>query len=865
MIRLQKHLILCLALLVFTAAPRLCAQGRMITSINDGWKFLPRGAAYAETVYFNDAAWENVQLPHTWNAADPFDDDLTYRRGESWYRRKLSLDNSLRNQHFFLYFEGANQDVKVYVNGSFAGDHQGGYTGFAIDITPYLDWKPGAVNQLAIQVSNAHNPFIPPLNVGYASYGGIYRDAWLITTGDVHVKDINTNSGGVYLSTPEVSTQRGRLLVNTTLVNEKETAQPVKMTTVVRDANGNEVARSQKIIQFASGAHEMAVHDNDIIITNPHLWSPSDPYLYRVTTIIDANGVSDVIDNTLGFRWYSFDAANGFYLNGKKLVLHGTNRHQDLKSKGDALSAADHRRDMQLIKDMGCNFVRLAHYPQAAEVLRLADELGLLIWEETPIVNFITRDPRFTATATGMIHEMITQGYNHPSVVIWGSNNEILLHGPEGERLGHHSDTAYLSAVRQLVKQLDSTVRAEDPARYSTMAMHVSGDYAKFGLDTITQIKSYNIYSGWYSGKVEDFANDLDRRKGKNIVFISEYGAEGEVRLNSDAPVRMDYTGEYQRYYHEAYLRQINLRPWLAGTAIWNEFDFSQPNIGGPAPHMNQKGMITWDRKPKDVYYFYKANWNPEPMVYIASRNWLHRGGQIGEATGIEVYSNLGQVSLSLNGKILSTQKCNDVNKCTWQVNLQPGRNSIIATAKKGRMVYTDEVEIYFSGYAANLRDESYPFQSLSINVGSASQYQDASNNVWVADHPYQKDGFGFIGGRNRNFDRKDVILGTDDEPMFYSFADSIQSYQLDVPGGQYRVTLSFAEPDRIQKGERVFDVLVNDQPVVRSLDLTGQYGFARAAQFSSIVTASGSGITIRFNAIKGSAILNGLQIEKLK
>ncbi len=864
MIRLQRSLTVCISWFLLLAGSQLHAQGRTITSVDDGWKFLPGGAAYAETVYFNDAGWENVQLPHTWNATDPFDDDLTYRRGESWYRRKLALDPSLQNRHLFLYFEGANQAVKLYVNGSFAGDHSGGYTGFAIDITPYLNWKPGAVNQLAVQISNAHNPFIPPLNVGYASYGGIYRDAWLISTGDVHVKDINTNSGGVYLSTPEVSTERGRILVNTTLINEKKIAQPVKLLTIVRDAEGNEVARSQKDVQFASGIREMAAHDNNIVINHPHLWSPSDPYLYRVTTTIETNGVSDAIENTLGFRWYSFDAANGFFLNGKKLVLHGTNRHQDLKGKGDALSPEDHRRDMQLIKDMGCNFVRLAHYPQAAEVLRLADELGILIWEETPVVNFITRDPRFTQTATGMIHEMITQGYNHPSVIIWGSNNEILLHGPEGERLGHHSDTAYLSAVRQLVKQLDSTVHAEDPARYSTMAMHASGDYAKFGLDTITQIKGYNIYSGWYSGKVEDFANDLDRRKGKNIVFISEYGAEGEVRLNSDAPVRMDYTGEYQRYYHEAYLREINKRPWLAGTAIWNEFDFSQPNIGGPAPHMNQKGMVTWDRQPKDVYYFYKANWNPEPMLYIASRNWLHRGGQIGESTGIEVYSNLGQVTLSLNGKTISTAKCNDINKCSWQVQLQPGKNIVIATAKKGKLLFTDQVEIYYSGYAANLRDASQPFQSLSINVGSVSQYQDASNNVWVADHPYQKDGFGRIGGNIRNFDRKDVLLGTEDEPLLYSFADSLQSYQLDVPDGQYEVTLAFAEPDRLQKGDRVFDVIINDQPVLSAVDLTAQYGFARAATFKSVVTAAGKGITIRFNPLKGAAILNGLRINKL-
>jgi beta-galactosidase len=839
--------------------------GRESFTINDGWKFLPAGAAYAETVQFNDDPWETVSLPHTWNASDPFDDDRTYQRGISWYRKNLELDNRFQDKKIFLYFEGANQVTHVYVNGHFAGLHKGGYTGFAIDITKYLQWKDKTgSNTIAVQVNNAHDPFIPPLNVGYASYGGIYRDAWVIATDRLHFMDINNNASGVYLATPGLSREQGKVHFRTTVQNETNSTSSFQFLNEVVDQQGNTVATvSQSFTLKAGEQKEIQLTSNEI--KNPHLWSPADPYLYKVKSRLVADGKTvDEVDNAIGFRWFSFDPEKGFSLNGQKLILHGTNRHQDMKGKGDALSPDDHRRDMQLIKDMGCNFVRLAHYPQAAAVLKLADQLGLLIWEEVPVVNFVTNDEAFVHNTTSMIHEMITQGYNHPSVILWGSSNEILLHGPDGERIGRQNDTAYMAVVKKFSTTFDSTVRAEDPSRYSTVAMHISADYAKYGLDTISQVAGYNIYSGWYSGKAEDFGNDLDRRKKKgHIVFVSEYGAEGEIRLNSEKPLRMDYTPQYQRYYHESYLRQINARPWLAGTAIWNEFDFSQPNIGGPAPHMNQKGLATWDRKPKDVYYFYKVNWNPEPMIYIATRDWINRAGEKNTLSTFDVYANADEVTLFVNGVSQKAKKTNDVKKASWQVQLNEGKNNITASGKINGKEYSDHIVVAYKTYDTNTSVQN-SFQTLAINAGSNTQYMDPAGTIWIEDRPWKKGSFGYLSAKPNVFDRKDVIKNTDDEPLFYSFLDSLSGYRFDVPDGAYALTLCFAEPLKLKTGDRVFDLRINGKTVLNDFDLTASYGFAVAAKKTFVVNAEkGEGINIQFDAKKGNALLNGIKIER--
>ena len=840
------------------------SQVRSRQSINDNWKFIRSGVAYAEMPKLDDSKWELVSLPHTWNAHDPFDDDKTYYRGIGWYRRNLVLTAAQLQKKLFLVFEGANQVADIYVNGAFAKRHTGAYTAFSVDISPYA--KAGE-NLVAVQVNNAHDPFVAPLSIGYASYGGLYRDVWLVETNRIHFDDVNTNASGVFITTSGVSSGSPSLLVKTTVVNDGDTPATFQLNNIVYDREGKVVNTFNRFWSIQPGTNG-TVNLASEPLQNVKLWSPDAPYLYTVKSQLLVDGkIVDEVTNPLGFRWFSFDANNGFSLNGKPLVLRGTNRHQDMLGKGDALTLADHERDMRIIKEMGCNFVRLAHYPQVPAVLSLADSLGLLVWEETPVLNFITEDEHYERNNQASIREMIRQGFNHPSVIMWGSTNEILLYSKAGARIATHNNTAYLRAVRMQLKRLDSTVRAEDPTRYSTMAMHGSDDYYKYGLDSIPQVTSFNIYNGWYSGKLEDFGRDLDmyhKRQPYQVLFISEYGAEGEIRLGTERPVRMDYTTQYQRIFHECYLRQFRQRPYLGGTAIWNQFDFSQPNIGGPMPHRNQKGMVTWDRKAKDVFFMYKANWNPEPMVYIATRDWLHRAGTEGEASTIDVYSNAPQVTLYINGKKQPTLRPDDVKKCSWKVNLVDGENIITASATINGKTYSDRVIVHHRLYSSNLADAA--FKNISINVGSLAQYAEANGNVWINDKPYTAGSFGYTGGVMQVFSRSEVIKNTDDEPMFYSYLDSIESYRADVPDGEYKVTLCFAEPKYVAAGQRVFDVSINDNKLITDLDLAAEAGFASAFKKTFVVQAKdGKGIQLKFTAKQGSALLNGLQVEKAR
>lgn len=841
-------------------------------TINDTWQYLDQGIAFGHSRnLIDDIGWEKVNLPHTWNAEDPFDDKKSYRRGISWYRKNIKIPEKLADKRIYLRFEGANQVTDLYVNGAFVGRHKGGYTAFNFDITNFI--QPDSEEQLlAVQVSNAIDEFIPPLSVGYALYGGIYRDVWIIATNNIHFDLSDHGSNGVYITTPEVNSENATVKVKGSLVNETEQAKEVKVVSVIKDKNGKIITSSSTTVAASKGKHEFTQQFESI--PNPKLWSPSDPYLYTISTQIKDEGeIIDEVINPLGFRWFSFDPEKGFFLNGENLPLRGTNRHQDFQGKGSALSNADHYRDVKIIKEMGNNFLRLAHYPQDPEILKAADELGLIIWEEIPLVNYMNIDPEFYANAENMIQEMIRQHYNHPSVVFWGSMNEVFLWSGKGARISSQNDIVYTKNVQKFADRLDSVIRAEDPHRFSAMAMHMGSDYERYHIEEIAQVAGFNVYSGWYGGTFGGFGRSFDRRHKRNpdqIIIISEYGAGSDASLNSTNPKRLDFTGQYQRMYHESYLRQINERPYLAGTAIWSQFNFSQPHTGGTIPYLNQKGMLTWDRQTKDVYYLYKANWNEEPMIYIAARDWLQRAGipaTDGKKTVLfdfDVYTNLEKVTLSANGKSLGTKKPNDIKKITWDVPLKDGDNILIATGKKGKRIIQDQVVVDMDYYSTDLTNEDEPFTQLMVNVGSNAQFIDDSEVIWIEDRPYEKGSFGHIGGTPTFFGRKDIIRGTQKEPLYYTYQDSLSGYKFDVPQGKYEVVLHFIEPEVLEVGDRVFDIIINNKIVINDFDLYAEAGFGWAINKKYIVAVEGEeGINIKFNYQVGAPLLNGIEIIK--
>ena len=862
------------------------ADPRLRYTINDGWRFSPGGIAFGERPQTVSTGWEPVTIPHTWNATDWLDDVQGYRRGVAWYHRRLALDSALAGRRIFLHFEGVNQTAEVYVNGAFAGRHEGGYTAFTVDITRHLRFGAGE-NLIAVQVGNAHDPMIAPLSVGYALYGGIYRDVWLVATDPVHVTLGDHGSSGVYITTPRVSRASADVRVRGTLANDGRTTRQLRVVNTVVDAAGRQVATASTSVSAPAGG--TAPFSQSLpSVANPRLWSPDQPYLYSIhTDVYDGSTLRDRVTSPLGFRWFSFTPTGGFSLNGEKLQLRGTNRHQDYDRLGSALPNALHRRDLEIIKEMGANFLRLAHYPQDPAVLEAADRLGLLIWEEIPVVNYITVDPGFTERSAAQLREMIRQHHNHPSVVIWGTMNEVFLWSEGGYRIARQGDTSYMRQTRDFARHLDSIARAEDPARYSAMAIHGSGDYDASGVSDAAQIVGLNRYDGWYSGTFEQFGTGLDRRherRPNEIIFVSEYGAEDDFRVNSLAPERFDFSGTWMRRYHESYLRQINARPWLAGTAIWNQFDFSQPDVGGSISHMNQKGMLTFDREPKDLFYLYKANWNPEPMVYIASRTWTRRTGTDSTAPRgagprpvsqpVDVYSNLPQVELLVNGRSLGVRQPDDVKRVTFEVPFVDGENVLEARGVEpvgsggvapGRAAPVgDRLSIDFSYRPPVLADTSVPFRELAVNVGVPAEVVGAGGVIWVGDRPYRAGGFGHVGGEPKQLNKDIAIKGTTEPPVYFTHRVGLEAYRFDVPDGRYEVELRFTEPTAAP-GERVFGIAINGRRVLNRLDLAAQAGIARAVPI--IVEADaigGRGLTINFPAERGQPVLSGVRVRKL-
>ena len=849
---------------------------RVRFTINENWKFHPGGIGYGQReIYRNvpcpiDALWESVAIPHTWNANDPFDDAESYRRGISWYRKRIALPDEYKDKHIFIYFEGVNQTADVYINGAFAGNHKGGYTAFSIDITAFVKFD-GKENLIAVQVDNSHDDMIPPLAVGYALYGGIYRDVWLIATHPVHLKMTDYGSGGVFISTPVVNNEEAVVEIAGTVANFSEQRQEVNIVSTMVD-DENKVIRQVTTKLSIREKSEALFKQTGKNIKYPHPWSPENPYLYTVYTEVYIDGILiDRVKNPLGCRWFSFDG-DGFYLNGEKYKLKGTNRHQDFEGIGSALPNSQHVTDLEWIKSMGANFLRLAHYPQDPVVLETADRLGLLIWEEIPVVNYITVSTEFQENSRSMLREMIRQHYNHPSVIMWGSCNEVFLFNEKAERARTITNESYKSQVYITVKGLDSLIRAEDPYRYSTLAMHSSTDYNKAGIADIPMVPAWNLYSGWYSGKFEEFGRWLDKKHNETPdrpIFISEYGAGSDERINSSHSKPFDFSGNWQRLYHEAYLKQIKERPYLAGTAVWNQFDFSQPHVGGSIPHINQKGLQKWDREPKDVYYLYKANWNPEPMVHIASRDWTKRIGlkyfcddSVIAFQTVDVYSNLAEIELFCNGKSLGKKQSDEIKKASWQIDMEPGTNVIEAQGFNNEKPVRDLLVINYHEIPSDMSK----LDELRINVGFNAEFVEKSGRIWIPDQVYKKGAWGHIAGDAKMIN-KDLIAvhSWDLTPLFNYYLEGIQEYRIDIPDGQYEVELYFTEPEYLRIGERIFNVSINENLVFNQLDLAKKYGVNKAVSRSFITTCiNNTGIVVKFEKIASEPLLCAVRVRKI-
>lgn len=862
-------------------------------SINESWKQFTGDAAGAEKVDFKDASWKTVNLPHTWNAIDAYT-EKKYYRGIGWYHKNLLLTDKYVGKQLFLHFEGVFLKADVYINGKFVGQHKGGYTAFTFDISSYVS-LPGK-NTIAIKVDNSKDMNLPPISGDYTLFGGIYRDVYLIATNPVHFDQMNLGSSGVFIETPIVNDKTANVKVSGTITNQSNEKRNLTILSKVIDKAGAVVAELKSTLKLAAGATGN-FEQLSATIARPNLWSPENPYLYTVQTSLLSDDktptVLDVKNQPLGFRWFSFTADAGFYLNGKYLKLVGAAHHQDYMGLGNALDNDLQRRDMELLKAMGGNFIRVSHYPQDPTILEMCDKLGILVWEETPLGNTFNDSEELKATCITSLKEMIRQNYNHPSIIIWGYMNEVGLGTSKLDDKEKKKEIYEFTA--KFAKELEDIVRAEDKNRLSTMALNSGGNsyYKEYGFSSLPNVIGWNTYYGWYKGKFDDFGVFMDKvhtESPEMKSLISEYGAGSDQRLHSFQPEQFDFSIEWQQLYHESYLNQIFSRQYIAGAAVWNLIDFCAAGRQESMPHINNKGLLYNNRTPKDVYFLYQAWLLKTPVLHIASRDWSNRKAIQAAPNDstvtqpIKIYSNLDKVELFVNGKSIGVQSINK-GVSIWNVPFANGKNFLLAKGLNANKNCEDALQIDFQIIPALLNKVTDKAFELAVNVGSNCFFIDPINNItWLPDQPYQPGSFGYVGGEifrvgEGKIGHQSEVFQTRNGPLYQTFRAGLSDYKFDVADGEYEVELHFADlesklsksiydvSDAEGKGKESsqFNVFLNGNKVLEDFCPTAQYGALNAVYKTFVVQAKNlQGLTVSFEKEKGNTFLNAIKVRRL-
>ena len=612
---------------------------RKIININNGWNFT------------KDGVTETVDLPHTWNGVDGQGgtDTSEYWRGKCAYKKIIPAYDG----RVFIEINGANTVCEVFVNGIFAGSHDNGYSMFRFEITNLL--RAEGENLLEINVDNSPNEFLYPQMADFTFYGGLYRDVNIICeVAESHFALLDKSLCGVFI-TPRVD---GKVFIKSFI---EGSAEGLEKHFSIADAEGKVVA---------SGYTDAEKELTYLTVDEVNLWNGVEsPYLYTLTAKLVKDGeVIDQVSDRFGFRAYNIDSETGFNLNGKNIKLKGVSRHQDREWLGNALTIKEHAEDIAIIKEMGANSLRLAHYQHDEKFYDLCDEAGFLVWAEIPVISKFSKKKQ--PQARMMLEELIKQNYNHPSIFCWGVENEISIAGAS-------------STLVNGIKELNELAHKLDSTRPTTCAQ-VTFSSINSKLNDITDILGYNQYFGWYVQTVDAIDAWLDKfhaEKPNHKLCISEYGAEAVTKLHSAVPTQGDYSEEYQAIYHEHYIKAFNERDWLWGSYVWNMFDFGSAirNEGGVRGR-NNKGLVTFDRKTKkDSFYAYKAYWSDEKFVHICGERYVDR--PLGEQK-IKVYSNCESVTLDVNGE-KTTLEGDKIYE--FDAVIKEGENVITATSGKCR------------------------------------------------------------------------------------------------------------------------------------------------------------------------------------
>ena len=702
-----KKLLLAIAIALIATS----CYAQQSTKLNTGWEYVkhdlggiweavrPVAAGGPESV----PLWQNVTLPHCFNAQDAVDPDVNYYQGPGWYRTRLSISNPYPNGRTILHFEGAGQKTDVYIHTTKVASHLGGYDEWTADITDAVEaFKKTEVYQkqfkgkipLSIRCDNSRDlETIPSQMSDFNVYGGLYRYVNLVYEPAVAINQL--------FVTPslEKDLKQGWIDVKATF-NGLVQAQNAAGDVAIKDATGKTVVSGK--YRVSSPAFQRKYTLSKLSIKKPHLWSADDPYLYTIQVTATANGQTFTQTEKIGFRSFEFKEHGPFYLNGKRLLLRGTHRHEDHAGVAAAMTEGMMRQEMQLMKDMGVNFIRLGHYQQSRIILNLCDSLGLLVWEEEPWCRGGLGGEKYQAMARQMMTNMIEQHYNHPSIILWGLGNENDWEGdfPEFDK---QKIRAFMQEQHNLTHQLD-------PTRMTSIRRC---DFCR----DIPDVYSPSIWAGWYRDKYTDYKRISEDEFNKSTRFFhAEWGGDSHTMRHSENVDKIfsssksatdtlikngaknsEWSETYICNLFEWHLKEQENMPWLSGSAFWVFKDFSTPlRPDNPIPYINQKGVVERDLTPKESFYVFQSYWTSKPMAHIYGHTWPVRWGKPGGEKLIKVYSNCDEAELFVNGKSFGIKKRNSQDfpaaGLRWLVALNEGKYTIKVIAKKGKATITDEI-----------------------------------------------------------------------------------------------------------------------------------------------------------------------------
>ncbi|MEN8123032.1 MAG: sugar-binding domain-containing protein [Bacteroidota bacterium] len=642
-------------------------EGRNTLNFNRNWQFSKVSENEMDSTVVN---WENINIPHTWNAKDMQDADKDFYEGYTLYKKSFNAPNEWKDKRIFIRFEGVGHVAEIFINDRYLGKHEGSYAAFVFDLS--YDLKYGEENKIMVRVNNIASKKIIPVNhFLFGIYGGIYRPVSLIATSKTNITTTDYASSGVYITQKGVSRESAKIKILTKLESIEKNNTNLILESAIYDTEGNNVSKKETPIVLSPQGRK--AFTQDFTLNKPHLWhGKKDPYLYTVVVSLkNSNGdVLDQVTQPLGIRKFEVKAGKGFYLNDEKYNMYGVCRHQDWLDYGNALSNWQHNKDLEIINEMGATTIRFAHYQQSEYLYSKCDSLGFIIWAEIPYVNRISGEE--ASNAKLQMEELIKQNFNHPSIYTWGLHNEVYSKKP--------SDYGAM-----LTKDLNEIAKSIDPDR-PTVSVNGYG-HMNHPINRNADIQGMNRYYGWYEGHMGDIKKwvvGLKKEYPDHAVILAEYGAGANMDHQLDeAPEKVPYNAQFfpEQYgtrFHETQWGDIANQDYLIASYIWNMFDFGLPLWSrGGVPARNHKGLVSYDRKRrKDSFYWYKANWNPEPMIYISDRRATQRKNKI---TDIHVYSNSGIPTLKVNGKEYNQYEIGKtkVHYIFKEIKLRKGMNKI--------------------------------------------------------------------------------------------------------------------------------------------------------------------------------------------